>query len=84
MELAQRFNGEIINGDAMQMYEGLPIVTNKISAEERGGIPHHLLGVIGLHDPSWTVRVFKKRATEIVWSYSADTVSPSTDMILDR
>jgi hypothetical protein len=69
VELAQQFNGEIINGDAMQMYEGLPIVTNKIPTEERCGIPHHLLGIIGLQSPTWTVGVFKKRATEIVWSY---------------
>jgi len=67
----------------MQMYEGLPIVTNKISVEERCGIPHHLLGVIGLHSPTWTVGMFKKRATEIVWSCSEDTVNPSTDIILD-
>ncbi|KAF1855081.1 hypothetical protein Lal_00012827 [Lupinus albus] len=29
VELATRLNGEIINADAMQLYNGLPIITNK-------------------------------------------------------
>ena len=28
--LAKRFNGEVINADAMQLYQGLDIVTNKV------------------------------------------------------
>lgn len=31
LELASRFGGEIISADAMQMYRGLDIVTNKAS-----------------------------------------------------
>jgi tRNA dimethylallyltransferase len=34
VELARKYNGEIINGDAMQLYEGLPIITNKITKDE--------------------------------------------------
>lgn len=30
--LAKRFNGEIINADAMQLYQGLSIVTNKVTS----------------------------------------------------
>ena len=64
--LAQRFNGEIINADALQMYKGLPIATNKITDEERGGIPHHLLGCIGLEEEPWTVGKFVEEAGKIV------------------
>ena len=64
--LAERFNGEVINGDALQMYEGLPITTNKISLEERKGIPHHLLGCIKLDEEPWTVQQFRNRATSII------------------
>ncbi|KAG4186862.1 hypothetical protein ERO13_A08G069400v2 [Gossypium hirsutum] len=46
IDLATRFPAEIINSDKIQVHEGLDIVTNKISEEERCGIPHHLLGVI--------------------------------------
>ena len=31
LELAAKFGGEIISADAMQMYKGLDIVTNKVS-----------------------------------------------------
>lgn len=64
--LAERFNGEVINGDALQMYDGLPITTNKISLEERKGIPHHLLGCIKLDEEPWTVQQFRNRATKII------------------
>jgi len=63
VDLATRFNGEIINGDAMQMYGGLPIITNKITVEEQQGIPHHLLGFIALDEEPWRVGMFRgKRA----------------------
>lgn len=43
IELAKKYNGEIINGDSMQIYKGLDIGTAKITAEEMQGVPHHLL-----------------------------------------
>ena len=66
MELALRFNGEIINADAMQMYQGLPVITNKIPSEERKEVPHHLLGCVGLEDETWRVGVFKKKARGVI------------------
>ena len=65
VSLAQRFNGEIINGDALQMYEGLPIVTNKMPFVERKGIPHHLLACIKLEEEPWTVKQFVDRAGKV-------------------
>lgn len=46
IDIATRFTAEIINSDKMQVYEGLDIVTNKITEEECGGVPHHLLGIV--------------------------------------
>ncbi|KAI7263515.1 tRNA isopentenyltransferase-like protein [Hortaea werneckii] len=66
VELARRYNGEIINGDAMQLYSGLPIITNKITTQEQRGIPHHLLGCIGLQEPTWVVGTFVKRAVKVI------------------
>lgn len=66
VEIARRFNGEIINGDAMQLYEGLPIITNKIKEDEKKGVPHHLLGCIGLREETWTVGTFVEKASKIV------------------
>ena len=41
--LAKKLNGEIISGDAMQIYRGLDIGTAKVTHEEMEGILHHLL-----------------------------------------
>lgn len=43
--LAKKYNGEIINADAMQVYKGLNIGTAKIREEEKEGIPHHLFDI---------------------------------------
>ncbi|MET7357720.1 tRNA (adenosine(37)-N6)-dimethylallyltransferase MiaA [Streptomyces sp. NPDC005562] len=43
--LAQRLGGEIVNADSMQLYRGMDIGTAKLTPEERGGIPHHLLDI---------------------------------------
>lgn len=46
VELALRFGGEIINADSMQIYNGLDVGTAKPTADERRGVPHHLLGFL--------------------------------------
>lgn len=66
VSLAERFNGEIINGDSVQMYDGLPIATNKMPVEERKSIPHHLLGCIPLTDKPWNVCIFRKNAVKVI------------------
>ncbi|KAK5098807.1 tRNA dimethylallyltransferase, mitochondrial [Lithohypha guttulata] len=66
VELATKFNGEIINADAMQMYSGLPILTNKIHEAERNGISHHLLDQIELHEKPWTVHNFVSESSRII------------------
>lgn len=45
IELAKRFNGEIISGDSMQIYQGMDIGTAKIKPSEMEGIPHHLIDI---------------------------------------
>ncbi|KAK4782983.1 hypothetical protein SAY86_007357 [Trapa natans] len=46
IDLATRFAAEIINSDKIQVHRGLEILTNKVTDEERRGVPHHLLGVV--------------------------------------
>ena len=50
VELAKRFNGEIINADSMQFYKNLNIGTAKIKEEEKEGIIHHLFDVLDVND----------------------------------
>ena len=45
IEVAQRFNGEVVSGDSQQVYRGLDIGTDKASPEEQATVPHHLIDV---------------------------------------
>lgn len=45
IELAQRHGGEIISVDSALVYRGLDIGSAKPDAEERAGIPHHLIDI---------------------------------------
>lgn len=44
--LALRFNGEIINCDSVQVYQGIEIATAKVTPAEQRGVPHHLLDFV--------------------------------------
>ena len=46
LELAVKFGGEIISADAMQMYRGLDIVTNKVTMEEQKLVKHHMINIL--------------------------------------
>ncbi|MFD7131565.1 tRNA (adenosine(37)-N6)-dimethylallyltransferase MiaA [Streptomyces sp. NPDC059894] len=43
--LARHLGGEVVNADSMQLYRGMDIGTAKLTPEERGGVPHHLLDI---------------------------------------
>lgn len=43
--LAKQLHTEIISADSMQIYRGMDIGTAKPTAEERQGVPHHLLDI---------------------------------------
>lgn len=40
--VAERIGGEIVNGDSMQVYQGMDIGTAKPNVAERKRVPHHL------------------------------------------
>ena len=50
IELAKKYNGEIINGDSMQVYKEMNIGTAKIKDEEKEGIPHHLFSILSFNE----------------------------------
>ena len=63
IELAKKYDGEIINADSTQVYKKLNIATAKVTEEEKEGIKHHLLDIKELEEP-YTVYDFKKDATK--------------------
>ena len=46
IELALRLDGEIVNCDSVQVYQGIQIATAKVSPKERRGVPHHLIDFV--------------------------------------
>ena len=45
IELAKKYNGEVINSDSTQVFRGLDIATAKVSIDEMEGVRHHLLDI---------------------------------------
>jgi tRNA dimethylallyltransferase len=52
LALARRVPCEIVSVDAMQVYEGVEILTNQPGADERAEVPHHLVGYLPLAETS--------------------------------
>lgn len=65
LELAKKFNGEVINADSRQVYKGLDIGTEKITQEEMQGIPHHLIDVADT-DEVYSAQRFVEDADESI------------------
>lgn len=65
IEVAKKFNGEIISGDSMQIYQGMDIGTAKVTTEEMEGIPHYMIDILP-PDASFSAYEFKKRAEKYI------------------
>ena len=65
VELAKKYDAEIINCDAMQVYKGLNIGTAKATMEERQGIVHHLLDFVDVN-VNYTVADYQRDARQIL------------------
>lgn len=61
IEIAKKFNGEIISADSRQVYRHMDIATAKIKQNETEGIPHHMIDIID-PDEDFTLADFVDRA----------------------
>ncbi|MBU1046890.1 tRNA (adenosine(37)-N6)-dimethylallyltransferase MiaA [Patescibacteria group bacterium] len=61
VDLALKYNGEVISADSRQVYKGLDIGSGKITKKEMRGVPHYLLDVVKPQSV-FTVSQFKKKA----------------------
>ena len=70
LALAERYRGEIINCDSTAVYRGFDIGTDKLSVEQRRGIPHHLIDIA---DPTevYTAAQFARDAEQVIRSIHA-------------
>lgn len=65
VELAKKYNGIIINADAMQVYKKMDIATAKIKEEEKEGIKHYLFDICDLSD-NYSIYDYQKDARKII------------------
>lgn len=49
VDVARHFDTEIISADSRQIYRGIPVATAVPGMEERGGVRHHLMETLDLH-----------------------------------
>ena len=68
--LAERFGGEIISADSMQLYKGLTVGTAKVTPEETHGIPHHAVDLLEPDQP-FSVADFTALASRLEADLSA-------------
>ncbi|CAN7060794.1 unnamed protein product [Brassica rapa subsp. trilocularis] len=65
VDLASHFPVEIINADAMQIYSGLDVLTNKVTVNEQKGVTHHLLGTVS-PDLEFTAKDFRDSTIPVI------------------
>ncbi|HEX7633237.1 MAG TPA: tRNA (adenosine(37)-N6)-dimethylallyltransferase MiaA [Candidatus Saccharimonadales bacterium] len=70
LELAKKFNGELICADSWTVRREVNIGTAKPSAKEMSAVPHHLIDVVG-PDEDFTAAVFKDLALQAIEDISS-------------
>jgi tRNA dimethylallyltransferase len=63
LELAERFNGEVVSCDSVAVYRGMELGTAKPTQEERARIPHYLIDVT-TPDKAFTAGEYSRLARE--------------------
>lgn len=65
IEIAKRYNLEIISGDSIQVYQGLDIGSGKVTKEEMSGVKHHLIDILSPKE-SYSVSLFQSMARKLI------------------
>ena len=75
VEIAKRFNGEVVSCDSMQIYKTMNVATAKPTVEEMEGIPHHLVDFL---DPSkpFSLAEYQRLAAEAIEKIKAHGKTP--------
>lgn len=65
IEVAKKFQGEIISGDSMLVYRNMDIGTAKPTKAELETVPHHLVNILS-PDAAFSVVDFKEQAVKLI------------------
>lgn len=60
VDIAKLYNGEIISGDAYQIYKEMNIGTAKVKPEQTQGVPHYLVDELSYHE-EYNVKLFQEK-----------------------
>ncbi|XP_026156424.1 tRNA dimethylallyltransferase isoform X2 [Mastacembelus armatus] len=66
IEIGKRLQGEIISADSMQVYQGLDIITNKVTPEELAQCRHHMISFVDPLVSTYTVVDFRNKALALI------------------
>ena len=75
LALAKRYNGEVISGDAYQVYKHLDIGTAKPTFDELDTIPHHLINILEPND-DYSVSIFQQQAQSLIDQLNDNHILP--------
>lgn len=77
IELAKKYQAEIISCDSMQIYKKMDIGTAKVTEEEKEGIKHHLIDIKDVEE-DYSVYDYQKDARKIL----DDLISKNKNVII--
>lgn len=66
VRLAEYYHTEIISADSVQVYKDLNIGSAKLTDKEMKGIKHHMIDVVDINTPSYSVSLYYKSASKII------------------
>ncbi|XP_044141560.1 tRNA dimethylallyltransferase [Bufo gargarizans] len=66
LQLGRRLGGEVISADSMQVYQGLDIITNKVTAEEQQLCKHHMISCVDPLVTNFTVVDFRNKVVDLI------------------
>ena len=65
IDLARKYNGEIVSADSRQVYKGFDLCSGKVTEEERKLVPHHLLDICDIGE-KYSVFDYQKAAYDTI------------------
>jgi len=75
INIAKKFDGEIISADSRQIYKGMDIGTGKVTEKELKGIPYYLINILN-PGKSYSALQFKKDAEATIEEITSRRKTP--------
>lgn len=66
IDLAQKYNGEIISADSRQIFKGFDLCCGKVSKEEKTIVPHHMIDICNIGDP-FSVSDYQREVYKLIF-----------------